>query len=83
MGEAETPFAQNMEQLNLFGVSLSDVDMLDFGKDDEESAKEKNRKRKFIRELVKEMEKIDVDNQIQDFEKPSRFVHFDPYADTE
>lgn len=72
-----------MEKLNLFGVTLSEVDMLDFGKETEESVKEKNQKRKFIRELVQEMEKIDVDNTIQNVEKPSQFVQFDPYADTE
>ena len=83
IGEAETPSAQNMESLNLFGVALSEVDMLDFGKETEESVKDKNLKRKFVRDLVKEMEKMDTDNSIQDFEQPSRFTVFDPYADTE
>lgn len=80
---AETPEAKNMEQLNLFGVALSEVDMLDFGKEAEESVKEKNEKRRFIRDLIREMEKIDVDNTVQDFEKPSQFIQFDPYADTD
>jgi len=42
VGQAETGKAGSMEHLNLFGVPLSEVDQLDFGKDQEETVKEKN-----------------------------------------
>ena len=41
-----------MEHLNLFGVPLSEVDQLDFGKDQEETVKENNYSRRFVRELI-------------------------------
>ena len=75
----------DMEKFNLFGVPLSELDS--FGEEEEQSHKERNRKRKFVRELIETLERLDTDQDpdgiglMQDFEKPKSFVHFDPYAD--
>jgi hypothetical protein len=77
-----------MEKLNLFGVPLEDLDDVDLSGLDE-SMKEKNRKRKFVRDLLNVLETLDEeldpngDGTLQNFEKPKRFIHFDPYADAE
>lgn len=48
--------------------------------------KEKNQKRKFVRELIQALESLDIDKDgdgiglMQDFEKPKRFIHFDPFG---
>lgn len=54
--EKQTPLS--MEKLNLFGVPLSEIDSL--GSDDgNQSIKEKNAKRRFVRDLIQVMETID------------------------
>jgi len=45
--------------------------------------KEKNQRRRFVRELIDVMQTIDPDNLTQDFEAPKQWIHFDPYADTD
>ena len=72
-----------MENINLFGVPLSEADQLDFGKDkEEESNTEKNKRSKLARDLITAMQQIDTDNITQDFEAPKQWIHFDPYQDT-
>lgn len=50
----------DMENLNLFGVPLSDLDLKDLG-GKQESVKEQNQRRKFVRELIDVMEVIDAE----------------------
>ena len=77
-----------MENLNLFGVPLSDLDIKDLG-GKRESVKEQNQRRQFVRELIDVMDALDVEQDadgvglVQDFEKPKHFLHFDPYAGSE
>jgi len=75
---AEVPEAQSMESLNLFGVPLDTLSELSGGK--KESIKEKNDKRRFVRELIEVMQALDTDNAAQDFATPKTFINFDPFA---
>jgi len=71
----------SMENLNLFGVPLTDAETYELGQDGE-SAKERNAKKQFIRELIDAMDQVDEeDNVTQDFEKPKTFIKFDPTSD--
>ena len=60
IGSAEVPASQSMEHLNLFGVPLD-------SESSSETIKEKNDKRRFVRELIDVMQAMDSDNTTQDF----------------
>ena len=74
VGQAEEQSAANLETVNLFGVPLDTLSEAAEG----ETTLEKNKKRAFIRELIDVMETLDPENELQDFERPKRFVNFDP-----
>ena len=48
-----------MEKLNLFGVPLSDADFMSGSGQDEETLKSRTAKRKFVRQLLEVMDKMD------------------------
>ena len=48
-----------MEKLNLFGVPLSESDFMAGSDQNEETLKSRTAKRKFVRELLEVMEKMD------------------------
>ena len=48
-----------MEELNLFGVPLAELE--DYEGGEAESVKDRNRKREFVRELISIMEELDAD----------------------
>ena len=60
-----------MQQLNLFGTPI--------GMDDSYRGKNRSAKKEFVNELVEIMDMMDED--IQNFEMPKRFIYFDPNSE--
>lgn len=88
IGNAQTDnIPLNMEKLNLFGVPLSESDFMGGSDQNEETLKSRTAKRKFVRELLEVMDKMDEQADpdgiglVQDFSKSKRFVTFDPNGD--
>lgn len=69
----------NIQNINLFGVPLEQD--FNLGSDDRSTDKEKNEKRRLVKELVDLLVSLDPDNALLDLEEPKTFIQFDPYSD--
>ncbi len=58
IGDAEDTLPPDLEELNLFGVPLNELDGREGG--DEESLKDRNLKREFVKELLEVLETLDA-----------------------
>ena len=72
-----------VEDFNIFGVPLNELDQEDVNKG-QESLKEKNMRREYVKDLIETLQRIDEEADpdgiglIQNFEKPKRFFSFFP-----
>mmetsp|Transcript_5516 Transcript_5516/g.9393 ORF Transcript_5516/g.9393 Transcript_5516/m.9393 type:complete len:162 (-) Transcript_5516:55-540(-) len=77
----------NIEQFNLFGVALDQIEKEKISSKEEETVKVRNERRQFVRELLVAMEQLDSSNDpeeiglVQDFSKPKRFFKFEDNDD--